>query len=492
LCRTTTSSPSLRSWTIDQADTNGNKIGDVCDGSVCNFNTLTSGTCLAGPKASADCRSSADCDAPVNDVVVVDQAGGALTFLIGDASGSFRPPPQAPPGAWSSIGGLANPVGAVIDRFAYTCSGGSICIGGSNNGQACTNISDCPGGFCFSRTFTCDSDPEPGIMVAEKGAPGSGDDALDLFVGNGIGGFDPPVAPVAARIPLQGDPSLLLKAQDQNVCGNPWLTLTDRRFHFDSDDRTSVIAVVEPGTSTVEIVLPGNEGPAHPPASPAPLPLPSTPSDAAFVDLNQDGNLDLVVLSSGDGDPATPNITIYLGVGNGLFFTDPSFNPTDVPDGMTLLAAGQVNLSVDSTYPDLVLFDSVKQAPVIMTNTLPERADIDRSGRVDGYDLALLARSFGAARGEDFTIQPDGTLLQNPDLGSSPAYTPSRLVVGSGQLRVGMDLPSFTGASGVRVCNGSLDPLVGLYGLPVDINLDGSVDGTDLALLASRFGRNVP
>src|SRR5439155_2750877 len=177
---------------------------------------------------------------------------------------------------------------------------------------------------------------------------------------------------------------------------------------------------------------------------------------------------------------------------NGLFFTDPSLNPDDVPDGMSLLATGHVNLSVDSTYPDVVLFDSVKQAPLIMTHTLPARADTDRAGRVDGYDLALLARSFGAVRGEDFTIEPDGTLLQNPDLGASPAYTPTRLVVGSGQRKEGMDLPTLTGAPGVLACNGALDPLTGLYGLPVDVNLDGNVDGTDLAILASRFGRSVP
>src|SRR6267142_5322615 len=476
-------------WTAnaDQADADGNHIGDICDGSGCDIISGAGGICHAGPRANARCSTAADCDAPVNDAVVVDQAGGALSFLIGDASGSLRPAP----GTWSAIGGLANPVAAVVGRFAYTCTG-LICAGGSNVGQPCTGDVDCPGGHCQSFPLVCDSKSDPALMVAEKGAPGSGDDDLKLFFGDGAGGFAPPASPVAAQAPLQGDPSHLLIAPEQNVCGTPWLTLSDQRYHFDDDNTTSVIAVVEPGTSTVDVLLPSNEGPAPPPGNPNPLTLPSSPVDATFVDVNQDGYVDLVVLSSGDGDPATPNLTIFLGIGNGLFFTDPSFNPTDVPDGMTFLATGQVNLSVDSTYPDVVLFDSVSRSPVIMTNIVPERADIDHSGRVDGYDLALLARSFGSVRGEDFTIQSDGTLLQNPDLGSSPAYTPTRLLVGSGVRKEGMDLPVQTGTSGFLFCDQVLQPLTGLYGLPVDVNLDGRVDGTDLALIASRFGRTIP
>jgi hypothetical protein len=444
----------------DQSDTDGNRIGDLCDSSVCDL-AITSGICRSGPKKNAVCQVDADCLAPVNDAVVVDATGGSLAFLIGDASGSLRP------ASWPPVVGLSIPVAAVTGRFSYACT--SSIFG-----------------------LTCRSKPDPAILVAEKGGAGSGDDALRLFTSDGLGAFAPPAAPVSAQIPLQGDPTQLLVAADQNVCPNPWLSSGDLRYHFDNDGRTSVIAAVEPGTSTLGIYLPSNEGPAPPPGHPGPLPLPSPPADATFADLNQDGYLDLVALSSGDGNPATPNVTVFIGLGNGLFFTDPSLNPTDVPDGMRLLATGNVNLSTDSTYPDVVLFDGVAQAPLIMTNVLTDRADIDRSGRVDGYDLALLARAFGAERGENFTIDPDGTLLQNPDLGSSPIYDPTRVVVGSGVLAEGFDLPSTTGTSGALLCDRALEPLSGLYGLPVDLNLDGKVDGTDLALLASKFGRQIP
>ena len=223
--------------------------------------------------------------------------------------------------------------------------------------------------------------------------------------------------------------------------------------------------------------------------------------DAQFVDLNQDGVQDLIVLSTGGASTSAPNLTVYIGMGNGLFFTDPTLNPAAVPDGMTLLAAGNINLVSDATYPDVALFSGTDQAPVILTNILTDRADVDGSGRVDGYDLAILARSFAAERGENFTFLPDGTLSQ---VGSGATRT---LVPGGCALQDGFDLPRTGFIFGVFQCDRALTPMTAqnanycvpadpnylnpgpaLYGLPVDINLDGKVDGTDLALLASRFG----
>jgi hypothetical protein len=57
-----------------------------------------------------------------------------------------------------------------------------------------------------------------------------------------------------------------------------------------------------------------------------------------------------------------------------------------------------------------------------------ERIDLDRSGRVDGFDLALLASAFGSARGE-------------------PRYLPSADVDGSG-LVDGLDLAYVAGRFG--------------------------------------------
>ena len=61
----------------------------------------------------------------------------------------------------------------------------------------------------------------------------------------------------------------------------------------------------------------------------------------------------------------------------------------------------------------------------------PRRVDVDRSGRVDGFDLAVLARAFGRGRAE----------------------------------------------AG--------------YSTVADVDANGIVDGSDLALLAARFGDSI-
>ena len=70
--------------------------------------------------------------------------------------------------------------------------------------------------------------------------------------------------------------------------------------------------------------------------------------------------------------------------------------------------------------------------PALLTVVLdPRRVDIDRSGRVDGFDLAVLARAFGREKDEEY-------------------YSPA-----------------------------------------ADVDADGLVDGTDLAILAARFGDSI-
>jgi hypothetical protein len=461
-----------------QTDGDGDGIGDACDGGIC---VPFIQTCLGGVRNNATCSSDAECDPPINDIVTVNAGDGSpgngtLSFLIGDASGSFHPAPAS----WSTVTGLFNPVAAAVGHLAYNCVPNNIL-----------------GPSCTSRL-------QNDIVVMEKGAPGSGDDVLKLFYGDGLGSFTPPLAPVAPQTALVGDPTRLLMAPDQRVCANPWTAPNDPRSRFDKDLTTDILAAVEPGNSSVGIFLPGSVDLLAPPGNPNPLPVDFPPQDAQFVDLNQDGIQDLIVLSTGGASTSAPNLTVYVGMGNGLFFTDPTLNPAGVPDGMTLLATGNINLVSDATFPDVALFSGTNQAPIILTNILTDRADIDGSGRVDGYDLAVLARSFGAERGENFLLQADGTLSQ---VGAGATRT---LVPGGCTLQEGFDLPRVGAAPGVFQCNRALTPMsaqnanycvptdpnylnpgLALYGLPVDINLDGTVDGTDLALLASRFGDNL-
>jgi len=385
------------------------------------------------------------CERPVQDLAAVSPAAGSVSLLIGDGSGDLRE------ASFSPITGFANPSGALIGSFSLNCN------------------------------IICDHKTTNDLLVAEQVDPlNAGDDRLTVFIGNGTGGLSatPPV-------PTQGNPTSLLVASAQPVCPIPaYPGQPDPLFRFAGDVQSTVVAVVQPGTSSLGIFIPSSQNQIDPsksplvppPAHPAPLPVPGPLVAATFADMNHDGVMDLVALSSGDGNATTPSVTIYIGLRNGLYFTDSTFNPLDVPDGAAFIDTTNSNLQTESFLPDVVLFNRTDGAPWVLTNVLKERADIDGSKRVDGFDLALLAHAFGAARGEDFVIQADGTLLQ-----SGVGYT--SVVTGTGVPTVGQDLPDSS-----LSCSRALETVSPQYGLAFDINLDGVVDGTDLAILASLFG----
>jgi hypothetical protein len=443
-----------------QPDNDGDHVGNAC---------IVSGTLDDCPLNSNNNQADADgdgignvCADPPNGIVAVNPSDNSLTILTGDRSGNFHGLPfPSPPG-------LLNPTDALVGGLSVDCIMDTRCYD--------RNVSIIDILICSSRTAS-------DIVVSESLGtdPLAADDWATLLAGDGTGAFQAP-----SRFVAQGDPSRLLQIPDQKACSNPTYS-TGPGMRFDCDSRTNLMVAVEPGTSTLGIYLPaGNAGQRFltpPPGHPAPLPVPAPLRDAVFVDLNQDGTQDLVAVSGDDADSATPNVTIYIGIANGLFFTDPSLDPTGVKDGVTRIAAGHIDIRNDSLYPDLVLYHEADGAPIVLTNVLPERADVDGSKRVDGYDLALLARAFGATRGEDYTIQADGTLLQS-------GTGPTRVVVGGGAPKAGQNAPAVDPADTTRLtCDPTFNPLTGKYGLPVDINLDGEVDGKDLALLASRFGR---
>jgi hypothetical protein len=511
--------------TMDASCPGGSCLEECAGGGICTESLLV---CLGGPNQGSGCFEDTECGAGVNDLVVTHPSSNEVDLLIGDGAASLRP------AAGSPIS-FTRPAAALIGEFSLVCAPG---LGG----------------------IDCRDKPTSDILVAGGGVDPDDpvDDRLQVLVGNGQEtGFS------ATDSPEVGAPrgaGVLLSADDQPVCADPSTTSPplDPEIRFDNDNRSTVIAVFEPGQTTIDIFLVGgrftciggtNEGvqcigPADtttclgggtcklvsrllpPPGhldslgQPYPLPVANPLVDAAFVDLNRDDVLDLVAVSSG-GFPASTNLTVYMGIADGLFFTEPSFNPAGVPNGAVAITTGNVNLVSDFTYPEIAILNQEDDAPIVLTNILTERADIDGSGRVDGFDLAILARAFGATRGENFIIQPDGTLQQTrtfrclggvnsgaactsdadcedtgmpPNDGTCEEVGYRSLV--DGELdpmnmnpvqRVGQDLPDF-----VDICDGALDPLEGLYGLPVDVNLDGDVDGEDLAFIASLFGRAVP
>ena len=484
----------------NQADANGNGIGDACEvlnngnpvdpdhDGVVTFNPVTLerdncpntynpgqedndhdgvGNACALAAALDNCPTQINtnqedddgdgvgnvCEVAPIDLMTVNPSLGTVSLYLGDGTGALHPSTVSP------LSGLQQPTAAVSGHFVVTCA---------------NTI-----GFCRSRT-TLD------IAVAEQVDPAvQGDDRVTLFAGDeaGSGAFAPETGSLPT--PLSGNPSALLVAEVQRVCGNP-LDPVDPSLRFPiTNNTTDVLAVVEQDSSSIEVLVPSNahlidptrSALVHPPAQPGPIPVPAPLRAVVFSDINQDGLKDLVTLSSPAGGPS--RVTIYLAMGNGLFYTDDTFNPAPIPGEMTLMGVDNVNLVSDNFDPDVVLLGANDQSPIVMLNVMGERADIDGSGRVDGLDLALLAASFGANRGEDFTLLPNATLLQTSD----PPVT--RRVIAGGALVPGQELPDPAG-----FCDGVFTPQRLAYGLAADINLDGVVDGKDLALLAALFGES--
>jgi VCBS repeat protein/thrombospondin type 3 repeat protein len=429
-----------------QKDNNGDGVGNAC---IIHAAIDNCPVTINLDQSDSDGDGVGDlCEFPPLDILVPNPATNEVLLLEGDGTGALHPAAASP------LSGLAGPVGVATGHFSLTCTLPS---------------------FCFGRT---DND----VAVVERGDPGNpADDRVTVFVGDGGGGFTPlPAEPVA------GNPTGIILAADQPICpfpgdpANPALT-------FDPDTKSDVLVIPEPGNTPpgVGILLVSNQNRLDasksslvpPVAQPAPLPVPGPLRGTVLIDANRDGLSDIVALSSSPGGPS--HLSLFLGLGNGLFFADPSLDPVDLPHELAFPASGFINIKTDSVYPDLAAFDVTDQVPITLFNTITDRADIDGSGRVDGKDLIYLARAFGSIRGGDFTLLPNATLDQS---GSGP----TRVVLGTGSPKPGQNLPDSS-----LFCATGFAPLTGLYGLPVDINLDGIVDGKDLAILASRFGGTI-
>ncbi len=434
-----------------QQDSIGDGVGDVCARQVALDNCpFLANSSQADSNGTDDGDLVGDlCEAGTVDLVAVTPAAATVSLLTGDGTGRLFPFTSVTP-----FPSFTEPRAAAIGKFAL----------------------DCTFLICFKKS-TSD------IVVADAMTIGVNDDTLTLLRGDGTGDFMS-----QGTVATQGDPDRIIHEPKHAVC--PTVTFASQPslgLRFPQSRETTVLAVGQPGTSSVGIYLVSDNpmntnGLVPPPAQTAALPVNGPLESMIFADLNTDGIQDLLVLASGDGDPATPNLILYFGIGNGLFFTDPTLNPIGVPDGSTGLASAKVDFLSGNVRPDVVLFSRADGQPLVLINVLAERADIDRSGRVDGFDLALLAGAFGASRGENFLLQADGTLLQTgAGAGAVLQSEPDEM-----NLPPGLNLPLSS-----ALCDTMMNPMSGPYGLPVDINLDGDVDGEDLALLASLFGRRL-
>jgi hypothetical protein len=161
----------------------------------------------------------------------------------------------------------------------------------------------------------------------------------------------------------------------------------------------------------------------------APIPVGNHPVSIAAVDLNSDSLTDLVISNLADS-----TLTVLMGQGDGTFLVDPSFSTISLPAPAVAVRGGDFKFDVIQNLPEVMGISQTLQSPIILVNVISERADVDGSDQVDGRDLAIWAKGFGLSRGD-------------------PGY--SSLV-------------------------------------DADVNLDGKIDGFDLAYITLQFGKSVP
>jgi len=113
------------------------------------------------------------------------------------------------------------------------------------------------------------------------------------------------------------------------------------------------------------------------------------PHAAAIADFNADGLPDLAVSHS-----LSDSVGLLLGHGDGSFARASDLTTEDEPLGIAV-----ADFDADGA-PDLAVANHLDDSISAFFNRLDERADLDGSNRIDGFDIAAIGRLKGIAAGE--------------------------------------------------------------------------------------------
>lgn len=207
------------------------------------------------------------------------------------------------------------------------------------------------------------------------------------------------------------------------------------------------------------------------------------------------------VVLRGAGFAPGVEVTFAKGMLEAIPLMVDSMTVVDSTEIRLLLAAPEATpvgpLEVRATNPD------PGQATAICQENLevafnPTRADVDGSGRVEGYDLSLLAAVFGAFERVCTTDSPSvgaggARCDDEDDCGGIPGVT--------GFCTARACVPASPAGAGIACrqegdCGGAPGQtalcLPSPYNTAVDLDADGLVDGDDLAELTALFGMSAP
>ena len=240
-----------------------------------------------------------------------------------------------------------------------------------------------------------DGNGDMDVVVSNFGDAFSGGN-LQVFAGNGALGF--------AHATELSSPDPLLPTDSINHQTVHTADLNDDTF-------IDVLAVgLFPDDYVSVFMNDGNGNQTFTPSATSPFLVPAmdsaprAPSNSALMDINNDDELDLMV-----GGSFSNNAAVMLGEGDGTFDENAlraqAFGTIKEPNA---LAFGDFN---GDGLTDLLALSSRTDDVSIAWSGMVARSDMDGSGRVDGFDLALLSRLFGTSTNDFYLdINLDGNI----------------------------------------------------------------------------------
>jgi hypothetical protein len=269
----------------------------------------------------------------ITDLAVMDSGQNALTILLGNGDGTFKPPnilfgvgtapcilPTQASNCAIAVGDFNNDG---IADLAVTSGGDNtivILLGNGDGTFIATSGSPIPVGN-FPEAVKVGDFNNDGLL--DLAVANGEDNTVSILLGNGDGTFTPATgSPIAV-----GQFPFFLAVASFTPSGN------------------ADLAVVNDQDNTVSILL-GNGDGTFTQAAGSPIPgFNYNPSPIVAADFNRDGKVDLAVANFTSANPAIPvgNVVVLLGNGDGTF-TAASGSPVSVGFQPFAMVAGDFNL----------------------------------------------------------------------------------------------------------------------------------------------------
>ena len=206
----------------------------------------------------------------------------------------------------------------------------------------------------FIATGDFNGDGKTDLVVSDLGAlPSGGSGNLAVLLGNGDGTFQTPIA-LSAGV----NPSAMAMG-DFNGDGKLDIAVIDFGNLSGNNGALYILLGNGDGTFQPPVLLNAGSGPA------------ATPVAIVAGDFNGDGKLDLAVASSDFNIPATSNVSIFLGNGDGTFQPPVFYGVFEIPTSLAagdLKGNGRIDLAVTAFVLNAIELQAASSIQVLSGN----------------------------------------------------------------------------------------------------------------------------